>query len=355
VTSAAAAAGPQLVEAILAADRRRTREALLDHLAGDGLPVELYDIVADYPMRPGKGIRPALCLATCRAHGGRDEDALAAAVAIELLHNAFLVHDDICDGARRRRGREALHVRHGIPRALSAGDALAWAALGPLLDHAAALGPRLTFDLLAEFDHLTRRTIEGHALELSWRERSLLELDVDQYLRLVLDKTCWYSSIHPCRVGALLGSGGRADLEAIARFGFFLGAVLQIRDDVENLTDRMEARGKDFGADIIEGKPTLILIHLLRTAPGAARDEALRLIGHAGDSSGLDRGARIERVVGLAEEHGSLDYACAFADGLAGAALAELAAAMAGLPESRDQAFLRSLVLHLRDPAIRGR
>jgi geranylgeranyl diphosphate synthase type II len=355
VTSAAAAAGPQLVEATLAADRLRTREALLEHLAGDGLPVELYDVVADYPMRPGKGIRPALCLATCRAHGGRDEDAIAAAVAIELLHNAFLVHDDICDDARRRRGRDALHVRHGIPRALSAGDTLAWAALGPLLDQAEALGPRLTFDVLAEFDHLTRRTIEGHALELGWRERSLLELDVDQYLRLVLDKTCWYSSIHPCRVGALLGSGGRADLEGIARFGFFLGAVLQIRDDVENLTDRSEAHGEDFGGDIIEGKPTLILVHLLRTASEAAREEALRLIGQAGDSSGLDRRERIDRVVRLAEEHGSLDYACAFADGLAGAALAELAAAMVGLPESRDQAFLRSLVLHLRDPAIRGR
>ena len=306
-------------------------------------------------MRPGKGIRPALCLATCRAHGGRNEDALAAAVAIELLHNAFLVHDDICDGAHRRRGQDALHVLHGIPRALSAGDALAWAALGPLLDDAAALGPRLAFDLLAEFDHLARRTIEGHALELSWRERSLLELDVDEYLRLVLDKTCWYSSIHPCRVGALLGSGGWADLDAIARFGFFLGALLQIRDDVENLTDRGEANGKDFGRDIIEGKPTLILIHLLRTAPAAARDEALRLIGRAGDASGLGRGERIEWVVSLADEHGSLDYACAFADGLAGAALAELAAAMADLPESRDKAFLRSLVFHLRDPGIRGR
>ena len=97
-------------------------------------------------------------------------------------------------------------MRHGIPRALSAGDALAWAALGPLLDHAAALRPRLAFDLLAEFDHLARRTIEGHALELDWRERGLIGLDVDDYLRLVLDKTCWYSAIHPCRVGALLGS-----------------------------------------------------------------------------------------------------------------------------------------------------
>ena len=87
------------------------------------------------------------------------------------------------------------------------------------------LGPRIAFDLLAEFDHLTRRTIEGHAARARLARAGLLELDFDQYLRLVLDKTCWYSSIHPCRVGALLGSGGWADLDAIARFGFFLGAV----------------------------------------------------------------------------------------------------------------------------------
>jgi geranylgeranyl diphosphate synthase type II len=352
MAASAAVAGPELVEATLAADRRRTREALLEYLGEYGLPDELYEVVADYPMRPGKGLRPALCLATCRAHGGRDKDALPAAVALELLHNAFLVHDDICDGARSRRGGEALHVRHGIPQAVSAGDALAWAALGPLLDHSASLGPQLSFDLLSEFDHLTRRTIEGHARELGWRERGLLGFDVDDYMRLVLDKTCWYSTIHPCRLGALVASDGQAELEAISRFGFFLGAVFQIRDDVESLTERSEP---GFGSDIIEGKPTLVLIHLFQTAPVPIRDELLELVGPVGDDSGVPREERIERVIGVMERYGSIDYACAFADGLAGAALTELAFALASLPDSRDTAFLRSLVLHLRDPAIRGR
>ena len=355
MTATAIGAGRQLVEATLAADCRRTREALLDHLSGDGLSGELYELVADYPQRPGKGIRPTLCLATCRAHGGRSEDALAAAVSIELLHNAFLVHDDICDDARRRRGGTALHVRYGIPRALSAGDALAWAALGPLLDDADVLGADFAFDLVAEFDHMARRTIEGQAAELAWRERGLLGLDADDYLRLVLDKTCWYSTIHPCRVGALLGSDGHADLDAIGRFAFFLGAVLQIRDDVENVTDSAEVHGKDYGGDIVEGKPTLMLIHLLRNAPQVTAAEVLALVGPAGEGSGLAPAERIERVVGLLEDHGSIDYACAFADGLAGAALAEFDPAMGRLPESLDKAFLRSLVLHLRDPEIRGR
>ena len=350
MTTAADTAGAELVEATLAADGRRTRDALLDHLWRHGWRGELYELVADYPTRPGKGLRPALCLATCRAYGGRDEDALPAAVAIELLHNAFLVHDDICDDARVRRGGEALHVRHGIPRALSAGDALAWAALGPLLEHAGGLRPRLAFDLLAEFDHLTRRTIEGHAAELSLRERGPIGLDFDDYLRLVLGKTCWYSAIHPCRVGALLGSGGQADLDPIARFGFFVGAVLQIHNDIGNLGDRSDSDGENYGSDIIEGKLTLMLIHLLRTGSRVVREEALRLVGPAGDRSGVSAGERIDRVIGLMEECGSIEHASAFADGLAGGALAEFADATAGLPESRDKAFLRSLVLHLRDP-----
>jgi geranylgeranyl diphosphate synthase type II len=353
VSVAAAGADSKLVAATLAADGRRTREALLDHLCEQASTRELHELVLEYPLRPAKGLRPALCLATCRAHGGRTEDALAAAVAIELLHNAFLVHDDICDDARLRRGADALHVRHGVPRALSAGDALAWAALGPLLDGAAALGrPGLAFDLLAEFDHLTRRTIDGHAAELGWRERGVTGLDPDGYLRLVLDKTCWYSSIHPCRIGALLGSRGRADLEPFARFGFFLGAVLQIRDDVENLTDRSETHGKDFGSDVIEGKPTLILVHLLETPAGS---EARALVGPAGDRTGAGRDERIERFVELAEDAGSIEYACAFADGLSSSAVAALQLATAGLSPSRDVAFLRAVVLYLCDPAVRGR
>ena len=344
-----------LVERTLATDGQRARETLLDYLPDDGPRAELYDLVADYLMRPGKGIRPALCLASCRAHGGHTEDALGAAAAIELLHNAFLVHDDICDSASLRRGRPALHVRHGIPLALNAGDALAWLAIGPLLDNVTALGTRLALDVLAEFQHLVQRTIEGQAVELGWRERSFADLDADAYMRVVVDKTCWYSAIHPCRVGALIGSRGRADLDAIARFGFFIGAVLQIRDDVENVTDRIGAHGKDFGSDIIEAKPTLLLIHLLRSAPPSVRREVAELVGSGADGCRLDSGERIERVVALMEHFGAIDYACAFADGLAGAALAEFDAAMGWLPDSPDKGFLHALVLHLRDPVIRGR
>ncbi len=84
----------------------------------------------DYPTRRGKALRPSICLATCEAFGGLLGDALPSAVAIELLHNAFLVHDDIEDASLLRRGEPTLHRRYGTPLALNAGDGLALQAIG---------------------------------------------------------------------------------------------------------------------------------------------------------------------------------------------------------------------------------
>ena len=345
---------PSHVDHTLSAWAELTRASLLRYVRAEGRQ-DLYRIVADYPARPSKGLRPALCLATCRAFGGSTQSALGAAMAIELLHNAFLVHDDICDGATLRRGGETLHVLHGIPLALSAGDAMAGLALGPLLEDARRLGPELALDILAEFKHLLKRTVEGQAAELAWRGRSMAELDPDAYLQIILDKTCWYTTIHPCRVGALIGGRGAADLDGLTRFGFFLGALFQIRDDVENVTRGRDADAKGYGGDLLEGKPTLLLMHLLNSVSPAEAATISQLVGPAGEASGLSSAERIDRLVALMERRGSIDYACAFADGLAGAALAEFDAAMGWLPESADKAFLRSLALYLRDPAVRGR
>ena len=146
-----------------------------------------------------------------------------------------------------------------------------------------------------------------------------------------------------------------ADLDGLARFGFFLGAVFQIRDDVENVTTLRPRDQKGYGGDILEGKPTLALAHLLRATRAGERARVAGLVGDAGARSGLEPEERIEEVVARMERAGSIDYACAFADAMAGAALAEFDAAMGWLPETPDKAFLRSLALHLRDPATRGR
>ena len=154
----------------------------------------LGDLVASYPARRGKGLRPALLLATCEAFGGDVRDALPAAVALELMHNAFLVHDDVEDNTARRRGAPTLHAEHGVPLAVHAGDALAVRAVLPLLDQ-----PRLSAQLVRrvtrEFLDTAWRTLEGQTMELGWRDDARVDLGLDDYLRLVLHKSCWYTTM----------------------------------------------------------------------------------------------------------------------------------------------------------------
>src|ERR1700674_528462 len=110
-----------------------TRAALANYLPSHEPRRYLYDLLADYPQRGGKMMRPSLCIAASRLFGSRIEDALKTAVAIELLHNALLIHDDIEDGSEQRRGLPTLHAEHGIPLALNAGDALTLVSLRPLI------------------------------------------------------------------------------------------------------------------------------------------------------------------------------------------------------------------------------
>ena len=172
------------------------------------------------------------------------------------MHNAFLVHDDIEDASARRRGAPTLHVEHGIPVAIHAGDALAVRAVLPLLDQ-----PRLSHSLVQrvtrEFFDTASRTLEGQSMELAWRRDATRVLDLDDYLRLVLNKSCWYTTIYPLRAGCLIGSRGSVGLGPITRFGFLLGAAFQVRDDVLDVAGDPGTHGKERLSDLREGKQTL--------------------------------------------------------------------------------------------------
>lgn len=332
------------VEAVLAQVGRDVRRAMLDAVP-DGEPHKwLYELVRIYPGRPGKAIRPALCLATCRAFGGSDKDAFPVAVAIEMLHNAFLVHDDIVDGSERRRGRPTLSADYGEALSLNAGDALVVLANRVLRRQTRTLDPALADRILDEFDLMALRTLEGQATELGWRRDCVTDLDPEDYLDLILHKTCWYTTILPLRVGALLGSGSAATLQSMVHFGFYLGAAFQIRDDLLNLVGDDRAYGKEINGDLYEAKRSLALIHLRREARA---DDAEILDAFLS----LDRSERtpemVDTVRALFDGYGSIEFAHDYARGIAVAAGEAFEEAFGDCPDTEDTRFVRGLVPYM--------
>src|SRR6266436_8607685 len=173
--------GSGLVSAILREYGGLTRSALKDYLPEREPRRYLYDLLNDYPQRGGKMMRPSLCIASARLFGARIEQALRTAVAIELLHNALLIHDDIEDGSERRRGLPTLHILHGTPLALNAGDALSMICFRPLLDNRNSIGDQLALKVIEETERVARECAEGQALELGWRHHNAANLSDDDY------------------------------------------------------------------------------------------------------------------------------------------------------------------------------
>ncbi|MDB5947271.1 MAG: Octaprenyl diphosphate synthase, partial [Ramlibacter sp.] len=187
----------------------------------------LYELLADYPRRQGKMMRSGLCIAMARATGSRTEDAMACAVSIELMHNALLIHDDIEDDSDERRGTPTLHALHGIPLAINAGDAMGLLSMRPLKENFHRLGVATSLRILEETERMAWETAEGQALELGWQRDNRIDVGDEDYLRMVLQKTCWLTAVHPLRLGCLIGARGRLPLDPLIRIGFFFGAAFQ--------------------------------------------------------------------------------------------------------------------------------
>jgi geranylgeranyl diphosphate synthase type II len=325
---------------VLAQYGELTRRALLAYLPSGNPRRYLYELLGDYPTRGGKMMRASLCLATARVFGAQPEDAVCSAVSIELLHNAFLIHDDIQDESDERRGKPALHKVHGVPLALNAGESLSLLSLRPLRDNVQRLGSGLAMRIFEETERMAWESAEGQALELGWRHDNRLDVSEADYLLMVMKKTCWLATIHPCRVGALIGSRGGANLDELIRFGFFLGAAFQIQDDVLNLVGDA-GYGKERNGDLFEGKRTLMTCHLHANFSARERARLSRLFATPRRER---EQSEIDWVRQAMDEHGSLEHALAVARGLAGAALHEFDVIFADRPPSRDKAFIGGLV-----------
>jgi geranylgeranyl diphosphate synthase type II len=329
------------LERQLASYRQKVTPLILSVIPDREPKRHLYDLITDQLSREGKGIRPALCLATCRAFGGGEERALPSAAAIELLHNSFLVHDDIEDESEYRRNGPTMHRQYGVPVALNVGDAMNAMSVRLLRQNISLLGPSLATRVFDEFDHMSIETIEGQAMELGWIRDNDCHTTEEDYLLMVLKKTGWYSFIHPARIGALIAEPDRTDLDGFNRFGYFLGTAFQIQDDILNLSGDRSTYGKEIGGDLFEGKRTLILAHLFRTSSAQERRRLTTFLSKP-------RAQRLQREVAwiyeLLRSYGSLEYARQAAHAFANGARQEFENAYSDAPPGHDLDFIRSLL-----------
>ena len=304
----------------------------------------LYDLMLEYPLRSGKGFRPALCIATSRALGGRVQDVLQTAAVLELYHNAFLLHDDVEDGSLKRRGHPALHVEYGVPIAVNVGDAMNAMCLGPLLENTKTLGLGKALRILGIVARMARESVEGQAIELDWVRRSEWDLTDRDYCRMAYKKTCWYTFIAPMQIGAVAAGAGPRQLALLRRYATYMGVAFQIQDDLLNLLADEGLYGKEIGGDLWEGKRTVVLLHMMRSA---ARPHQAHARGILEKPRPAKTAQDIRDLYALIHAQDSVRHAQALAGTLARKAERILTLTYAWLPPSVHRDFLLAMAEHV--------
>lgn len=311
---------------------------------------DLYDLMRQYVIREGKGLRPTLTIAACMAFGGRMEDALRTAAALEFFHNGFLVHDDIADESTHRRGLPTLHEQHGVGLAVNTGDAMNLFAVDMTLSNLASLGLARTLGLIHEILHMCRETVEGQAIELGWIRRNTVPRRDADYSHMSTKKTGWYTCITPCRMGAV--AAGETDPSILDRFNETfrrVGIAFQIQDDVLNLIGETELYGKEPLGDLLEGKRTVMMIHLFREASERMRRRMQKINALPRAEK---RQAHAEEMLAAMRKVGSIDYAIALADRLANQGVRRFEKDLATIAENPAKAVLRQIASYVTTRAL---
>ena len=281
----------------------------------------------------GKRLRPCLLMTACEAVGGKANDAVEAAAAIELLHNFTLIHDDIMDRDEFRRNVKTVHALWGEPVAIIAGDALFAKVFEALAANAARLG--LDGARTAElFDVVSKASFEicrGQALDMLMAKRE--EVSEEEYFEMVAGKTGALMGAS-AKLGGLLGGGKREQVNALEEYGRLIGMAFQIQDDVLGIVGEPEKFGKPIGSDVREGKRTLLVIRALERASPDDKAELLRALGNERASK-----AEVERAIEVMRRAGAVEYAREKARELVERAKSELTA----LADSGAKRFLLEL------------
>jgi octaprenyl-diphosphate synthase len=219
----------------------------------------------------GKRLRPALLLLSCKLMNYSGQGAIKLGAVVEIIHTATLVHDDIIDEAKTRRGRPAANTQWGNSKCVLAGDWLY------MQSFKIAVQAR-NFAILDTLIDLTQAMVEGELLQM---ERLGKSITIDEHFDLIDRKTARLFSV--CmKLGGILGGASEVNLTRMAEYGRNLGMAFQIVDDVLDLTASEEVLGKPVASDLREGKATLAVLHALQRCTPAERSTIESVLGNGG-------------------------------------------------------------------------
>jgi octaprenyl-diphosphate synthase len=241
----------------------------------------------------GKRIRPALLLLSAKLVDYRGQGAVRLGAVVEIIHTATLVHDDIIDEAKTRRGRPAANTQWGNSKCVLAGDWLYMQAFKIAVQER-------NFRILDTLIELTQQMVEGELLQM---EKLGKLITLEEHFDLIFRKTACLFSV--CmRLGAILGGATPEQELALGQYGHDLGMAFQIVDDVLDLTATEDILGKPVASDLREGKATMAVIHALdRCTP--EEHSKIKTVLHHGAFNGVSHSEILE----ILQRYGSVDAA----------------------------------------------
>ncbi len=261
-----------------------------------GEPKNLYEPIQYILGLGGKRMRPILALMTAEAFGGKAEDALDAALAVEMFHNFSLVHDDIMDDAPLRRGKTTVHEKWDVNTGILSGDALLILAYQCFEGYSA----ETYLELTQLFSKTALEVCEGQQYDVDFETRD--DVTIPEYLTMIEYKTSVLVAA-AMKMGAIVAKAPKKDADAIYQFGRNLGIAFQLQDDYLDAFGDPNTFGKQVGGDIMENKKTYLYLKSLEKASKEDQEGLLHLYSIKPEDSSV----KVDAVKTIFKESGAVD------------------------------------------------
>lgn len=276
-------------------------DEILSHSIEKQKPETLYEPLKYVLNSGGKRIRPMMVIFSCEGVGGNIDAAINASVAMEILHNFTLVHDDIMDNADTRRGSKTVHKKWNENVAILTGDHLIGLAYSYLVK---TKSDRLN-EILKTFTEGIIEVCEGQSFDKEFEERK--DVTLEEYIMMISKKTAKMLETSAV-IGALIGNGSDEQVNNLRNYASNIGLAFQIQDDLLDITADETELGKKIGGDLVEGKKTYLLLKAMEVVNDENdRKNILDIVNKTGLKS--DDKGKILEIKNIYAKHGVLDSA----------------------------------------------